>query len=171
MEAMKKLAEGGMIDPAQLQQLADSQLSPEDIDQLMEMLEGMCGEGEGGQPGMDAKELVELWSKMVAGGKQEPGAGGISRGRGDAPMTWQDQTQTGGEKFKPVVIPPGGMDPSESQVTGISKTDPSSQEPGGPSESGALTNSKAGGGSGVTRRLLPKHRQAVSRYFERDKPK
>lgn len=97
-----------------------------------------------------------------------PGKGGIERGRGDAPMTWGENTSEGGIRFKEQALPPAAVaDLKESQLVGTSVGAPTTEAAHESSTSGALNNAKAGGGSVVTQTLLPRHRGTVKRYFER----
>jgi hypothetical protein len=95
------------------------------------------------------------------------GKGGITRGRGDAPMTWSEGTREQGAKFKEQVIPPSrvaGL--KDSQLLGRSVGAPT-VERGGPASSGALRGAASGGGSALTQTILPRHKGAVQRYFQR----
>jgi hypothetical protein len=97
-----------------------------------------------------------------------PGNGGITRGRGDAPLTWTDGTDESGAGFKEEVIQPsaiGGID--KSRLTGISKEAPQQNEQTVAAAGGALTGAKAGGGGAHKQRVLPQHKQTVMKYFHR----
>ncbi|MCI0528433.1 MAG: hypothetical protein L0Y56_13420, partial [Nitrospira sp.] len=108
-------------------------------------------------------EILSLW---VQG---QPGKGGITRGRGDAAMTWSDGTSEEGTKFKEQVLPPGSVAAlKDNQLIGLSAGTPSVEPVEGPSKSGALNGASAGGGSAFTQVILPRHRGAVKRYFERN---
>lgn len=95
-----------------------------------------------------------------------PGMGGISRGRGDAPMTWSDPTSADGAKFKEEALPPAAVaDLRESQLVGVTVTAPQATTEPAAAQSGALT---AGGAADAHAQLvLPHHRGAVKRYFHR----
>ena len=56
----------------------------------------------------------------------------------------------------------------DSEVSGISKAIPQTgKEKVGEATSGALKGAKSGGGSANTQVVLPRHRGAVERYFDR----
>ena len=46
----------------------------------------------------------------------KPGRGGVNRGRADAKMTWGDESDLNGTKFKEVVLPPGTPDQPNKEV-------------------------------------------------------
>jgi hypothetical protein len=118
----------------------------------------------------DGKDCDEAFAFNVDGDGL-PGRGGISRGRGDAAMTWQQEdAQKGDAGFKEQVLPPAAAASlKESRLVGISIGDPSSKEPGGGSSGGVLGGAKAGGGEARTQVILPEHEKTVQRYFDRSK--
>ncbi len=104
--------------------------------------------------------------KEVASNK--PGRGGITRGPGAAEMLWKDPTTEDGFKFKEQVLPPAQLQAlKDSKLKGVSIGAPQKGGDSGPAEAGALAGSAAGGGSASTRVVLPRHRGAVERYFDR----
>ncbi len=52
-------------------------------------------------------------------GTSNPGRGGATRGRGDAAITFGDESDASGLKFKEVVLPPGTLDDPENRVLKI----------------------------------------------------
>ena len=94
------------------------------------------------------------------------GRGGVDRGRGDAPMTWTDRSSERGAKFKEQVLPSSLAGLKDSELVGRSTGAPG-VERNGPQQAGALKGAAAGGGSAYTQTVLPRHRGAVNRYFER----
>jgi hypothetical protein len=99
---------------------------------------------------------------------EEPGRGGITRGPGAAAMLWKDPTTEGGFKFKEEALPPAKLQAlKDSKTSGLSAGAPQKGNEGGPAGSGALANSASGGGSASTQIVLPRHRSAVERYFDR----
>jgi hypothetical protein len=97
--------------------------------------------------------------------------GSTLRGPGAAPLTW---TRPGSQKetaFREEVLPPGAVNSLKSNPSLLPATrsvplvvhDRSDD----PASSGALTGAAAGGGSANTEVILPRHRAAVERYFER----
>ena len=95
-------------------------------------------------------------------------SGGINRGRGDAPMTWTDQTTEEGAKFKAEALPLSDIASLEdSELVGLSIAAPSVETSSLSPESGGLSGATAGGGSSFNQTVLPRHKGAVKRYFER----
>jgi hypothetical protein len=129
---------------------------------------GACGDGE-------LKEwLAKNGSGMQRGDFREaarsanrPGDGGVTRGRGDASLTWKDPSTKEGVSFREAVLPPGAL--GESGLVGVSlgEPGPGDAEPSRPLRPGALDKAAAGGGSAHTPVVLPRHRRAVQEYFER----
>ncbi len=93
---------------------------------------------------------------------------GVDRGPGDAPMTWTDGTTEEGAKFKTEILPLSDIASLEdSEIVGLSVVAPSIETSNPTSQSGALNGAATGGGSSVTQTVLPRHKGAVKRYFER----
>ena len=93
---------------------------------------------------------------------------GIGRGPGDAPMTWSDSTTEEGAKFKAEALPLSNIASLEdSEIVGLSIGAPSVETSSLPSQPGALSSAMTGGGSSVSQTVLPRHKGAVKRYFER----
>ncbi len=98
----------------------------------------------------------------------EPGRGGVTRGPGPAAMAWKDPSTEEGVKFKEQALPPAQLQAlKDSKINGLSAGAPQKNSEAGPAQSGALAGSSAGGGSASTRVVLPRHRAAVERYFDR----
>jgi len=99
------------------------------------------------------------------------GKGGVDRGRGDAAMTWTDGTNEKDAKFKEKVLPPSSVAGlKDSQLVGMSAAAPT-VDTSGVAAHGALNNTASGGGSAYTQTILPRHRGAVKRYFDRPQSK
>ena len=93
---------------------------------------------------------------------------GISRGPGHAPMTWNDGATEEDAKFKAEALPLSNIASFEdSELVGLSAAAPSAETASVTPESGGLSGATAGGGSSVTQTVLPRHKGAVKRYFER----
>ena len=109
---------------------------------------------------MAVKESVGLWCRNALGG--------ITRGPGHVPMTWSDGTSADGAKFKAEVLPLSNIASLEdSEVIGLSTAAPTVEKSGVAPRSGGLNGATAGGGSSFTHTVLPRHKGAVKRYFER----
>jgi hypothetical protein len=149
LEASKrlgKLRESGMIDPQTLRQCEKA---------------GQC-DSSGLAKFLKDNAATESVSEMMGSW----GKGGVDRGRGDAPMTWGDKSSDRGAKFKEQVLPSSLSGLKDSQLIGRSTGAPE-VEKNGRQGSGALRDASAGGGSAYTQTILPRHRGAVNRYFER----
>jgi cell division protein FtsB len=113
---------------------------------------------------MSVEEAVGQWC-------ENPGKGGVDRGRGDAAMTWTDGTSEKDAKFKEKVLPPSAVAGlNDSQLMGLSATAPTVDR-GGVAAHGALNATASGGGSAFTQTILPRHKGAVRRYFDRPQAK
>ncbi|MCY2931073.1 MAG: hypothetical protein NTV86_16615 [Planctomycetota bacterium] len=173
-QSMAALAEAGLVDAESLS--ACTGAGEVDAQKLGEMLargsagvdEGSDGDsGEGvGQEG--AASLTQMLDDASAGA---PGRGAPTRGRGDAAMTWTKGTEPAGEAFKEQSLPPGAAASlRESKRVGISLGEHA--KPTGPAagSGGALGGAQAGGGAANVQNILPRHRGAVERYFDRTTP-
>jgi hypothetical protein len=108
---------------------------------------------------MSVEDAVAAWY-------EKPGKGGISRGRGDAAMTWTDGTSEKNARFKERELPPSfAAVLKDSQLVGLSASEPTVQKT--LSAHGALIDAAKGGGSANTATILPRHKGAVRRYFDR----
>jgi hypothetical protein len=154
-QCLARLCEGRLIDPSQLG-LCDTV--------------GQCdGEGLGAflaQAGV-CQDFNEVTTCFCSGNSS--GSGGISRGRGDAPMWFGDASSEDGVGFKEQVLPRTAMpNLKDAQTVGVSLGDPTlSDSERGPSMSGALAGVKDSGSSAVSQQILPRHKHTVKRYFER----
>ena len=93
---------------------------------------------------------------------------GIGRGPGHAPMTWSNGTTEEGAKFKAEALPLSDIASLEdSEIVGLSIGSPSVETSSLSTESGGLSGAAAGGGSSFNQTVLPRHKRAVKRYFER----
>lgn len=95
------------------------------------------------------------------------GRGGVTRGRGDAPMTWTDGASEEGAKFKEEALPPATQ-LSDAQVVGLSRAAPELSADDVTAASGALLSAAGSGGSAHSQIILPRHRPAVQRFFKRE---
>jgi hypothetical protein len=94
---------------------------------------------------------------------------GVSRGRGDAPMFFGEESEQNG-KFDEQTLPPATAAAlAQSELIAVSAAAPSTGD-ASRSTPGALKDAQAGGGSALTPVVQPRHRGTVQRFFER-KPK
>jgi hypothetical protein len=96
-----------------------------------------------------------------------PGRGDVSRGRGDALLTWTDPSTKEGVTFREDVLKPHGGVPGLERTTleGLSAAAPVVPERASPAEVGALAEARAARGVTPQQAVLPRHREAVKRYF------
>lgn len=106
---------------------------------------------------MSVEEAVAAWSA---------GRGGVSRGRADAALTWTEGTSEKNARFKEKELPPAAVaDLKDSRLIGLSASEPAVKL--SLAAHGALNEAARGGGSANTAAILPRHKGAVKRYFER----
>ncbi|AQT68460.1 hypothetical protein STSP2_01624 [Anaerohalosphaera lusitana] len=97
-----------------------------------------------------------------------PGKGGVSFGRGDAAMTWKDKSSETGTKFEEQILPPGSVEAmKDSKMVGVSVSDPSDTEEV-EKNVGGFIDAQGGTGQATKRKILPRHKKAVQKYFERE---
>jgi hypothetical protein len=177
LEAAKK----GALDPAQLKELLRQlQINKEQLAGALQHLNelklidpaklgeckkaGQCPNPEGLAAFLAAEganpEAVDALMQML-------GNGGINRGPGEAPMTWQDPSNEEGVRFKEqrLATKPNLKD---SQISGVSRAAPDLNTETAVALTGALSGAAAGGGASQAQQLLPRHKGAVQRYFKRE---
>jgi predicted transcriptional regulator len=148
-QKLSKLARSGVIDPKSLK--SGAQGDRLDNSGLAKFLKENAGK-------ISVDEATLQW---------RAGKGGLDRGRADAAMTWTDGSSEKGAKFKEKVLPPSSLAGlKDSQLVGLSATAPQVATDGVAAH-GALNSAASGGGSAYTQTILPRHRGAVKRYFER----
>lgn len=93
-----------------------------------------------------------------------PGSGGISRGRGDAELTWGEESPGRTDQFEARALDPArSLDLEHSTLLGVGAGAPNvapEAEAAGAGEIQASTGSNA-----WRRRLAPRHREAVKDFF------
>lgn len=143
------LNRNGTINPAALK--GGAQVSRRDNAGLAQFLKENA-------PKMSVADAVEAWCE---------GKGDVGRGRGPAAMTWTDGSSEKDTRFKEKVLPPAAVAGlKDSQLVGLSARAPQTNAPNAPAH-GALNNAASGGGAAYTQPILPRHKGAVKRYFER----
>jgi len=131
------------------------------------MLAKCLNAGEGLNPDALADYLstctnaADALAECAALGRGGPGGGGPA-----APMTWDNNTSEKDVKFQEHALPPAAH-LSDAQLVGVSKAAPQLNTNAVTVESGALAGATAGGGSAHAQTILPEHRQAVQKFFER----
>lgn len=123
-----------------------------------ELLEWLACQGE-----CDSQSLLSACRSMMAG------RGGINDGPGHVEMIWKDPASKEGVGFAPELLPPARLqDLLDAKMLGTSKGHHEAIDGASGSAGGVLAGSQAEGGSAVQEKILPRHRGAVQRYFERD---
>jgi len=145
---LDKLSAAGLIDPKSVTRRTDL----EDSVDLAKYLHDHMGQG--------MKSAAKKW---------RPGKGGVDRGRGDAPMFYGEKSDPAGTAWKAQELPPSATALQNSELLAVSASAPDRAHPQA-STSGALNNAAAGDGSAFNSVLLPRHRGAVKRFFERKTP-
>jgi hypothetical protein len=186
--AIEKLAQTGMLNdaPADLQKLLGGENAiaggkvklPTDPAQLRKLAASLAqhlGDRSARLGGIrqlaresgrfDPSEFGEFNYERGPDGDGKPGSGGINRGRGDADLTWGDESLPF-DRFKSVALPPGA-------VRSPDEWSPVAVLPGAPKEAPERSVTSSGiqfagtaGQAAWRRTLAPRHYSAVKRYFE-----
>jgi hypothetical protein len=110
--------------------------------------------------------LADVKSACKKGGR-----GGLTRGPGAAELTFGEASPNERIQFKEQLLPPGQLASLKSSKINAPRGGAAQvvihDGPGGPATSGALRGTAAGSGSANTEVVLPRHRAAVERYFDR----
>lgn len=120
-----------------------------------------CGgqQGEGGEcPHCNGQGAGESNSNR-------PGKGGVTRGRGDAELTYGDESDEKNTKFKETILPPGFLDQPKDEIIGLRAVEPELIENGSTARGAARGIGPATGSETSAADLRPRHRQVVKRYF------
>ncbi|MDX2227587.1 MAG: hypothetical protein SFY92_10930 [Verrucomicrobiae bacterium] len=151
------------MDPSKLSQLSREQM--EKLSKAFQKSGGACK----GILGKDAKCGLNL--KMDAGGMalcQKPGNGGITRGRGDAPLFFdENQTQLGTtrtEKLENEDLSRATLGDTMGVSQGEHKIDPSKFK--GPAEAGLISGTGAGGEAVWRDETTPAERETLQKFFQ-----
>ncbi|WP_166824578.1 hypothetical protein [Thalassoroseus pseudoceratinae] len=96
---------------------------------------------------------------------QKPGRGGSSRGRGDAELTWGEESDESRAKFKSVLLPPGFNDEQNLQTVGETAAEPDVDVTGSNERGNQRKFETATGRESRGQSLRPRHRQVVREYF------
>jgi len=173
-EQMKKLAEALKGCQNDLAKMLGKLHAAKLIDaELLKMCEaaGMC-ECAGMLKEFGGKTKIGDILAKCQGGKcagEGPGFGGVSEGPGSARIAWNHDTKEEGAKFKAETLPPAELRKlKESMLMGLGKAAPKGNEIS-ESKGGALRNAARGGGAANTQVMLPRHKNAVERFFARPK--
>ena len=96
-----------------------------------------------------------------------PGSGGVSRGPGAAALSWVTEAELDGARFTGESVE-GQVDPTDSITLATLPRAPGPDDEGTASAGGALQDLGPASASGRSAVVLPRHRDVVRRYFDRD---
>jgi len=111
---------------------------------------------------LEGRESERGSGERVLASCELPGVGAVSRGPGHAVLAFDGAPPEGAE-LRAQALPPGAL--GSSRLVGESIADPA--DPSAISGRSSGSASLEGAGSAATQTLLPQHRRAVARYFER----
>lgn len=103
----------------------------------------------------------------TAGGSM-PGRGGINRGRGDAELTYGDESDGKNTKFKELALPPGFLDDPQNDIKSVTLTAPEVNPAASAPRAALRADDPATGKETWNRPLRPRHRAVVRNYFGSD---
>lgn len=154
MAGLDRLGTSGMIDPSRMGQAAsDRQAARQALQELMNQYRQ--GECEGG-------DVLAAIQGMCSG------SGGISRGPGAAALTWLDEPSSlEGSGFQPIAVDSNAIEQDQSVFVSDGAAVPDGELAGSGSAGGAIDSSRAAESRSAVPVVLPRHREAVRRYFER----
>jgi hypothetical protein len=163
LEMNEKLAKQlGNIDPSKLGQESMKNLSPEQLKQLQKQL-GECSQCLGSLEGLPSGEPGQKLGNKPG---QQPGNGGISRGRGDAPLYFGDEEDLKTNQIEGVT----NEDRSRAamgDLLAIGETEHDDKEINAKTSQGGAVASQGKGGEAVWREsLLPSEKAVLKRYFK-----
>ena len=172
-ELAKLMKEAGALNEGKMMKLSEMQLA--------ELKEGSCsGSGSCTNAAACAAALSEMLGKEGQAAEAAaslvamagmPGSGGVSRGRGDAMMTWTDPSTKENVTFKEEVLRPGRRpDPKQAKLEGVSAAAPEVSSTAAAVSAGALSTEAATPGSTPQTIILPRHKEAVKRFFGETTP-
>lgn len=100
-------------------------------------------------------------------GEGKPGRGGVSRGRGDAPLTWTDPSSAAGIGFKDIKLTSASTPSLDAaKPVGFSAAAPDATPGAAILQPGALAGAAPAPLAGRQAVILPRHRAAVDRFFQ-----
>jgi hypothetical protein len=159
---------GGRLDPGAAQAALKGAPTPE-------ALKGLAEAARAGRRDI-ARDLERLRGAglldRAALRRLEEGASAGRAGPAGKP-DWGKETSPQADKFREAALPPAALAARKEELSRPQRVRRPVQgptledDPGGPARSGALEGADAGGGSAAAAALLPRHRAAVLRYFDR----
>ena len=95
-----------------------------------------------------------------------PGRGGINRGRGDAELTWGEESDLANTKFKELVLPPGFKEDPKDEVVAVTKSAPDVDPAANVAHGVRRLFDPSAGKETWNRKLRPRRRRVVRNYFD-----
>lgn len=95
----------------------------------------------------------------------KPGRGGVTRGRGDAELTWGDDSDAANSKFKELALPPGFLDDPQNDIKSVTLAPPEVNPAESAPRAALRADDPATGKETWNRALRPRHRGVVRNYF------
>ncbi|MEX0716529.1 MAG: hypothetical protein WD066_08080 [Planctomycetaceae bacterium] len=129
---------------------------------------GTCSHCGGDGHGEDGADCPHCEGTGQSGREQDgnrPGRGGVNRGRGDAELTYGDESDEKNTRFKETILPPGFLDQPKDDILGLRAVEPEVNETGSTARGTARELGPATGSETSGTELRPRHRQVVKRYF------
>jgi hypothetical protein len=141
----------------------------ENLSELRKLCEGACSKCgsrtcEGGQCAGCGKECEGGLCATCSASR--PGRGGVTRGRADAEMSWGDESDEAGVKFKETVLPPGLQEDPKDEVLGMTRSAPEVDPAAAATRGAARDVDPTAGRETWNRKLRPRHRDVVRQYFD-----
>ncbi|MCA8985050.1 MAG: hypothetical protein R3C12_24135 [Planctomycetaceae bacterium] len=99
----------------------------------------------------------------------KPGQGGVTRGRGDAPMIWGAESDLANTKFKEIVLPPGTLDDPSEQILGLTYKEPEVNVAETAPRGELRETDPSAGRATWDRKLNPRHRETVRKFFNAER--
>jgi len=165
---LQELAELGLVDPELLEMLKREPMDLQKLRLLLAEWGKMCGTEDEGED--CAAALLALLAPGKNRGDKDrqhpglPGRGGTDRGRADAELTFGQASSAEGVQLRPEVLKPGALHRLDAPLLEVKRVKPGTS-PRETSQGGALGNGQ-GTGEAHERQILPRHRNAVRKYFE-----
>lgn len=157
-DKLTKLAKAGLLDAKAADKVAI--LKESDLKQALGAVKKQVAEQK-----LNGGNLMTMIAQCTMAGK-----GGVTRGRGDAPLTWKDPTAQENIDFSEKVLTPSAFNGlADSELKGFSAAAPGLNDTGQSGDTGqVLKAQKQTGGGAAKHTVLPRHRRVVERYFERE---
>jgi hypothetical protein len=179
-KALEKLAQSGLLAgaPPELQRLLKGGKLPADAASLRALTAALSkhlseAKGRFGEVATLGKAFgrfdpseFPVGSESGPDGGEEPGRGGITRGRADAELTWGRESLPF-DRFKAEALPPGAARSPDDWAPLVVLPGAPQESPTLSARSAARQYAAAPGQAAWRRTLAPRHQSAVKKYFEK----